>query len=81
MHKGDIIHVPLRSNLDAFEQLVDLFFGEFLPEGSEDVFEFALTDEAVAVFVEDLEAADEFVYMGGVEGEGRRESVMMEGEG
>lgn len=50
-----------RRHLNPLKQLIDLPIAQLLAQGGKDVSQFALADVAVVVFVEHLEAADEFV--------------------
>lgn len=55
-----------RANLDTLEQLVHLLVRHLLAELREHVAQLADADEAVAFFVEYLEAADELLCGSGV---------------
>ena len=50
----------------ALEQLVDLLLAHLLAQVGQDVLDLALSDEAAAVLVEDLEAADVLVDIEGL---------------
>ena len=52
-----------RSDLHPFQQLIDLFVRHLLAQLRKDVSELACSNEAVALFIEDLETTDELLCM------------------